>query len=79
MATLPPVSSCSQCGAETQLLRADIPYCVDCVDRIRTRLGKGPIGSPVPQPEVDRDPGWELVLMIVAVGLAVACLFVGRG
>ena len=34
MATLRPVSNCSQCGAETRLFRADGPYCLACVDRL---------------------------------------------
>jgi hypothetical protein len=25
---------CVECGAETQLYRAAIPYCVNCMDRI---------------------------------------------
>ena len=29
-----PFLKCVQCGAETQLLRAEIPYCVKCVDRV---------------------------------------------
>jgi len=29
-----PIAKCSRCGAETQLYRADIPYCVNCVDKI---------------------------------------------
>jgi hypothetical protein len=28
------LAKCVECGAETQLYRANIPYCVTCMDRI---------------------------------------------
>ena len=29
---------CVQCGAETDLRRADVPYCLDCVDRAHDHI-----------------------------------------
>lgn len=31
----PSITRCIECGAETDLFRADFPYCVDCVDLVR--------------------------------------------
>jgi len=78
MATLRPVSNCSQCGAATRLFRADGPYCLACVDRLRPSPTKSPISAPVLQNVVDRGPEWDLVLVIVVVVLAVSYLFIGR-
>jgi hypothetical protein len=78
MATLRPVSNCSQCGAEARLFRADGPYCLACVDRLRPSPTKSPISFPVLQNVVDRGPEWDLVLVIVVVALAVSYLFIGR-
>jgi hypothetical protein len=33
MATDPPVV-CVRCGSETELYRADIPYCLNCIEEI---------------------------------------------
>ena len=80
MATLRPVSRCSQCGAETRLFRADGPYCLACVDRLRPSPTKSLIRYRVLKNVVDpRRPEWELVLVIVVVVLAVSYLFIGRG
>ena len=78
MSTLRPVSNCSQCGAETRLFRADGPYCLACVDRLRPSPARNPISSPVLQNVVDRAPEWDLVLVIAVVALAVSYLFIGR-
>jgi hypothetical protein len=76
METVWPVTRCVRCGAPTNLFRADIPYCVKCVDRIETSPTKSP--TSYSETVVDR-ADWELVLMIVIVAAVVSYLLIARG